>query len=137
MQAGERVALQGGNGSGKSSILKLICGLRLSEEVTIPYSGQVHIGSGLVISYVPQDASFLSGSLTDYAKKQNIDESLLKAILRKLDFTREQFDLLMEDFSGGQKKKVLLASSLCQRAHLYIWDNQITLFIKCNLCYSE
>ena len=28
----------------------------------------------------------------------------------------------MADFSGGQKKKVLIARSLCEKAHLYIWD---------------
>jgi lincosamide and streptogramin A transport system ATP-binding/permease protein len=37
----------------------------------------------------------------------------------------------MEDFSGGQKKKVLIAKSLCEQAHLYIWDeplNYIDIF---------
>ena len=31
----------------------------------------------------------------------------------------------MEDYSGGQKKKVLLAASLCEQAHLYIWDEPL------------
>lgn len=31
----------------------------------------------------------------------------------------------MEDFSGGQKKKVLIAASLCEQAHLYIWDEPL------------
>ncbi len=31
----------------------------------------------------------------------------------------------MEDFSGGQKKKVLIAASLCQQAHLYVWDEPL------------
>ena len=125
LQAGERIALQGDNGSGKSSILKLIYGVYSGSDSKIPYTGQVHIGNQLVISYVPQDASFLSGTLQDYTREQSIDESLFKAILRKLDFSREQFDLSMEDFSAGQKKKVLLAASLCQRAHLYIWDEPL------------
>ena len=37
----------------------------------------------------------------------------------------EQFEKNIEDFSGGQKKKVLLAKSLCERAHLYIWDEPL------------
>lgn len=31
----------------------------------------------------------------------------------------------MEDYSGGQKKKVLIARSLCEQAHLYIWDESL------------
>ena len=60
-----------------------------------------------------------------YAKNNGIDESLLKAILRKLDFSREQFDKDISDFSNGQKKKVLIAKSLCEKAHLYIWDEPL------------
>ena len=48
-----------------------------------------------------------------------------KAILRKLDFGREQFEKGMENFSGGQKKKVLIARSLCEQAHLYVWDEPL------------
>ena len=69
-----------------------------------------------------QDTSFLSGKLSDFAREQAIDESLFKAILRKLDFSRVQFEKDMQAYSGGQKKKVLLSASLCKRAHLYIWD---------------
>jgi len=119
VRRGDRIALNGKNGSGKSSILKLICGEGIS------HFGEVSIGSGLQISYVSQDTSHLSGSLTDYARHHSIDESLFKAILRKLDFSRVQFEKNMEDFSGGQKKKVLIAKSLCEKAHLLIWDEPL------------
>ncbi len=36
-----------------------------------------------------------------------------------------QFDKDLSDFSGGQKKKVLIAKSLCEKAHLYIWDEPL------------
>ena len=53
------------------------------------------------------------------------------ALLRQLDLERVQFTKNMEDFSEGQKKKVLIASSLLTPAHLYIWDeplNYIDIF---------
>ena len=50
---------------------------------------------------------------------------MFKALLRKLDFTRTQFEKNMESFSEGQKKKVLIARSLCEKAHLYIWDEPL------------
>jgi len=116
---GDRTALCGKNGSGKSSIIKLICGENIS------YTGQFTKVSQLKISYVSQDTSFLNGNLTDYAKCSDINESLFKAILRKLDFSRVQFEKDIQDFSGGQKKKVLLAKSLCEKAHLLVWDEPL------------
>lgn len=116
---GERVALCGKNGCGKSSILKLICG----EE--IPYEGEVYRAPGLRISYLPQKTSHLRGTLSAYAEALEIDESIFKSLLRKMDFARSQLEKKMEDFSEGQKKKVLLAGSLCEKAHLYIWDEPL------------
>ncbi len=116
---GDRIVLEGINGSGKSSLIKLLL------DCNVEYSGQVNPASRLKISYVSQDTSDLSGSLSDYAERYEIDESQFKTILRKMDFDRVQFDKNIEDFSGGQKKKVLLARSLCEEAHLYVWDEPL------------
>lgn len=113
---GDRIALQGPNGSGKSSILKLICG----EE--IPYTGQLWRGNGLRISYVSQDTSNLRGKLSDLARDSGIDESLFLAMLSKLDVGKTQMEKDLSNLSAGQKKKVLLAKSICEPAHLHIWD---------------
>lgn len=119
VEKGERIALCGKNGCGKSSLLKLFVG------EDIPHSGSIRIGNGIKISYVPQNTAGLSGDLKAYANERGIDESLFKAILRKLDFSRIQFDKDISDFSAGQKKKVLIAASLCEKAHLHIWDEPL------------
>ncbi|MCB6309640.1 Lsa family ABC-F type ribosomal protection protein [Mediterraneibacter glycyrrhizinilyticus] len=119
IQSGDRVFIEGKNGSGKSSLLKLLMGN------FIEHTGKVTVGSGLVISYVPQDTSYLTGFLEDFSEKNGLDESLFKAVLRKLDFDRIQFEKDMKEFSGGQKKKVLIAKSLCEQAHLYVWDEPL------------
>ncbi len=113
IENGDRVLLQGKNGSGKTSVIREIM------------KENKYCAAGLIISYVPQDASFLKGSLSEYAKEQKIDETLFKTLLRKLDFSRVQFEKNMEEYSGGQKKKVLIAGSLCTKAHLYIWDEPL------------
>ena len=116
IQMGDRIALQGPNGSGKSSIIKLLCGQ------DIPFTGQLWLGNGLKISYVNQDASGLRGKLSDFARNAGIDESLFLAMLAKLDVPKQQMEKDMSSLSAGQKKKVLLARSICEPMHLHIWD---------------
>ena len=116
---GERIAVTGRNGCGKSTLLRLICG------EDIRYTGTLEIGSGLRISYVSQDTSMLHGTLQEYADSAGIEMPLFLAILRKMGFAREQFRARLEDGSEGQKKKILLARSLCERAHLYVWDEPL------------
>lgn len=119
LRQGNRIALQGANGCGKSTLLKLLMG------ETIRFQGFISVDSQLKISYVSQDTSFLKGSLKTFCEENELDESLVKTILRKLDFTRSQLERDMTDYSAGQKKKVLLARSLSERAHLYLWDEPL------------
>lgn len=119
IEQGDRIVITGKNGSGKSSLLKLIYGEPLS------YSGTLQIASQLRMSYVSQQTAHLQGNLKDYARNEGSDEALFKSLLRKLDFSRDQFEKDMKHFSGGQKKKVLIAKSICEPAHLYIWDEPL------------
>ena len=116
---GERVFLSGGNGCGKSTLIKAILGGDAAGDLDI--SGTLERASGLVISYVNQDTSFLP--------RQNIisgiDYTLLLSLLNRLDFDKAQYEKDLSDLSDGQKKKVLIASSLLTPAHLYIWDEPL------------
>lgn len=132
LHEGDRLALQGRNGCGKSTLLKAILGQLSGAAVR----GSIKLACGLSISYIPQSAGFLSGSLQEYAGSCGIDYTLLLTVLRQLDFERVQFDKRMENYSEGQKKKVLLAGSLCKPANLYIWDeplNYIDVFSRMQL----
>ncbi len=119
IRAGEQIALRGKNGSGKSTLLKLIAGEEMEQE------GILRRMSGLRISYVPQSTEGLQGSLRAYAERYGIELSLFQTILRKLGFSREQMEQKLEAFSDGQKKKTLIARSLCEQAHLYLWDEPL------------
>ena len=144
VKRGDRIVIPGGNGCGKSSLIRKILQLAggnagpedagreikaeekgdMSSQLLIT-EGTLEVGAGLVISYVNQDTSHLHGTLRDHCESEGLRENLLLAILRKLDFGREQFGKKMEDFSEGQKKKVLIAGSLITPAHLYIWDEPL------------
>lgn len=121
IKEGTQTALCGGNGCGKSTLMRLICGIDDGAELT----GRLNVGSGLIISYTRQNADMLTGSLEEYADSIGADLTLFLTILRKLDFGREQFEKDLEELSAGQRKKALLAGSLATRAHLYIWDEPL------------
>lgn len=119
VRRGERIALTGRNGCGKSTLLRILCG-----EVE-PSAGRLYTAGGLVISHAAQDASTLCGTLSAYIEQAGMDPTLMRTLLRKFDFPRELFDRPLETYSAGQKKEVLLARSMCEPAHLYIWDEPL------------
>ena len=115
LMQGERVFLQGENGCGKSTLIRTI----------LAQSEDIYVASNLTFSYICQDTGFLKGSIKDFCKERRLAESLFLTLLKKLDVDRVQFGKNMEEFSEGQKKKVLIAASLITPAHVYIWDEPL------------
>lgn len=138
VKRGDRIALHGGNGCGKSTLIHSIlqkagCADRGAD---ITENGICETASGLIISYVDQDTSGLRGSISEYCDSRGLDLSIFCTILRQLNLERAQLAKKIEEFSEGQKKKVLLAASLLTPAHIYIWDeplNYIDVFSRIQL----
>lgn len=116
----ECVAITGPNGSGKSSIIQYLLG-----GFTGQSKGAVTRSATISISYVRQNYEDNTGTLTDFAQKNQLDLELFLNNLRKLGMERNVFHTSIENMSMGQRKKVELAQSFAQSADLYIWDEPL------------
>lgn len=117
---GQRIAIQGANGSGKSSIIKYLLG-----DFDGQASGEIQRPERLNISYVRQNYEDNQGTLLEFAEANGVPYQDLLNNLRKLGFERNVFNNRIEDMSMGQKKRVEIAKSLAQPAELYIWDEPL------------
>ena len=119
---GEKVGLIGVNGTGKSTLLKILAG----EES--PDSGSVTYASGARVGYLPQNPDFLSGATileqVLHAAGAAHKEFEAKAILTRLGLS--DFDRPVSLLSGGQKKRVAMAAALIAPCELLILDEPVT-----------
>ena len=119
VEKGDCIVFKGSNGSGKSSIIKAILGR------DVPWKGKLEIAKGITISYIPQRFDYVEGNINEFVHKMGLDKTKFLTILRKLGFSRDQFEIPIENFSMGQKKKIFIAKSICEEAHLFIWDEPL------------
>ena len=119
---GDKIGLIGINGTGKSTLLKMVAGL---EE---PDSGRIVRGRNLDIRYLPQNPVFHPGeTVLESVLRENEGhehvwdlESQAKSMLNRLGIP--DFNEKVEHLSGGQKKRAALASVLLSTAELLILD---------------
>lgn len=119
---GDKIGVIGVNGTGKSTLLKIIAGLET------PDAGQVAKGSGVTVTYLPQNPEFLKDeSIIAYVIKGKNDkndnyniESEAKKILTQLGV--EDFDADISKLSGGQRKRIALARTLVAPSDILVLD---------------
>lgn len=120
LHQGQRLAIQGANGSGKSSIIRWLRG-----EFDGTATGELIGPQQLEISYVRQNYEDNSGTLPEFAESHQLSYQDLLNNLKKLGFERAVFQNRIQDMSMGQRKRVELAKSLATPAELYIWDEPL------------
>lgn len=119
---GEKIGVIGVNGTGKSTLLRIMAGLEMPDE------GKVTMGNNLVLGYLPQKPDFQDNlNVLEAALSGNVDkinewsiESEAKAMLMELDIS--DFHQPMKELSGGQKKRVALANVLLKSPDMLILD---------------
>lgn len=122
LQEGEKVGVLGINGTGKSTLLKIIAGEEESDE------GQVIRANHIVIRYLSQVPHFVeSDSVLECVMRGNVTkenqwsvESEAKTMLTKLEMT--DYEKKVGELSGGQKKRLALISVLLAPADVLILD---------------
>lgn len=116
IQEGDKVGIIGINGTGKSTLLKMIAG---EEE---PDSGQIIRQNGIRIAYLPQNPAFPAGAtVASYALEGNSDTDwIVQSNLTKLGIT--EYEKKIEQLSGGQKRRTALAKTLAGEFDVLILD---------------
>lgn len=122
---GEKVGFLGINGTGKTTLLKILTGLETPDE------GSVVLRRNLYIRYLPQIPEFKEGDtalesimrdneeVTHYSSREEM-QAEARRMLNELGI--KDLDAKMETLSGGQRKRVALASVLLSRAELLVMD---------------
>lgn len=135
LEEGEKVGVIGINGTGKTTFLKILAGMET------PDSGRVTLGGRVRIGYLPQNPEFIPGAcvlqqvLRGAGVSSDAKEHEAKTILTKLGINR--FDEDVATLSGGQKKRVAIASALMTPCEILILDEPTNHLDNDMICWLE
>lgn len=120
IKRGEKVAIIGHNGTGKTTLLKIINGQ------VAPDNGEVKLGTKVHIGYYDQEQQVLNPEKTLFDELQdaypNLDNTAVRNILAAFLFTEDDVFKLIKDISGGERGRVSLAKLMLSQANFLILD---------------
>ncbi len=120
IKRGERVAIIGNNGTGKTTILKIINGLLPQD------SGEIELGAKVMIGYYDQEHQVLDHSKTLFDELQDtypyLNNTEIRNVLAAFLFTGDDVFKLIRDLSGGERGRVSLAKLMLSEANFLILD---------------
>ena len=120
IKKGERVALIGNNGTGKTTILKILNGIIPAD------SGVVELGSNVYIGYYDQEHHVLDPDKTLFQEIQDaypdLNNTRIRSTLAAFLFTGDDVFKYIRELSGGEKGRVSLAKLMLSNANLLILD---------------
>ena len=143
IKAGERFAIVGATGSGKSTIAKVLLRLNDIESGKILINNVNTLDLPLrclrnQISYIPQKAYIFSGAIKDnfrFTNKNMTDEEMVEIakVAQSYDFINslpDKFNSFVAqggtNFSGGQKQRLSIARALSKEANIYLFDDSFS-----------
>jgi ATP-binding cassette subfamily F protein 3 len=120
VRKGDRIGIVGGNGQGKTTLLKLING---EEKLT---SGKLNLAPGAVIGYFHQDHGTLDFSLNPIEQIQKLRPDFqygdIRAALGRFQFKNDQVETKLSQLSGGERARVALLKLLLEENNLLLMD---------------
>lgn len=117
---GEKIALIGSNGCGKSTIIKTILG-----KGTLEFRGDIVIGPSVKIGYIPQMIAFPDEKQTIleyFGKSTGLNEQKIRQILANFQFYQDDIKKRVGKLSGGEKMKIKLAELLQEKINTLVLD---------------
>jgi ATP-binding cassette, subfamily F, member 3 len=121
IESGQRIALIGPNGAGKTSLVETLLGIRPAA------SGRVKIGHNIEPGYFSQHAAELRDSMTVIeamlaGSSKKVTSSMARNILGRFLFTQDTVDRRVEVLSGGERRRLALASLVASGANMLVLD---------------